>query len=472
MPRKRKTEVEDSEGKQKRGRKKGANGANGDHSAAAVPFEDNEDDEESEIVLEGSMVSGELLISGGTNWDLIGRNQVPKGVKNLGGRNLWSAHRVKQLCSVKVRTVVSGCTACHSIAITNEGKVYSWGRNTCAQLGHGDTIRKDVPTLIESLSSFNIVDAACGKNHTLCLTDKGHVYAFGDNKMAQLGLGHQSPFIPSPTRIQYRGPPIRRLACGAEFGMIVDVRGNLYSFGCPENGQLGHNTDGKYFVSSSKMTFSCEMKPRKVQVFIEKTHEGHILPVTDVEVVDVACGTNHSVICDRKKRVFTWGFGGYGRLGHSEPRDEWVPRMLKYFEGPNRGVKMITAGASFSMAVNELGVLYLWGQNKPTGEAAMYPKPVQDLSGWQVRSIGCCNRSIVVAADESMVSWGPSPTYGELGYGDNKPKSSTVPQEVKPLSEIYIHRVACGYGHALMIARVDTDEERERVERLPSYGGP
>ena len=43
------------------------------------------------------------------------------------------------------------------------------------------------------------------------------------------------------------------------------------------------------------MTFSCEMKPRKVQVFIEKTHEGHILPVTDVEVVDVACGTNHSV---------------------------------------------------------------------------------------------------------------------------------------------------------------------------------
>jgi len=27
------------------------------------------------------MVSGELLISGGTNWDLIGRNQVPKGGK-------------------------------------------------------------------------------------------------------------------------------------------------------------------------------------------------------------------------------------------------------------------------------------------------------------------------------------------------------------------------------------------------------
>ena len=57
MPRKRKTEVEDGEVKQKRGRKKGANGANGDHSAAAVPFEDNEDDEESEIVSVGYFYS-------------------------------------------------------------------------------------------------------------------------------------------------------------------------------------------------------------------------------------------------------------------------------------------------------------------------------------------------------------------------------------------------------------------------------
>ena len=73
------------------------------------------------------------------------------------------------------------------------------------------------------------------------------------------------------------------------------------------------------------------------------------------------------VVCDRKKRVFTWGFGGYGRLGHSEPRDEWVPRMIKYFEGPNRGVKMVAAGASFSMAVNELGqcgALWVYGMKQ------------------------------------------------------------------------------------------------------------
>lgn len=50
-----------------------------------------------------------------------------------------------------------------------------------------------------------------------------------------------------------------------------------------------------------------------------------------------------------------------------------------------------------------------------TGEATMYPKPVQDLAGWNIRSIGCANKSIVLAADESTISYGPSPTFGELG---------------------------------------------------------
>ncbi len=37
----------------------------------------------------------------------------------------------------------------------------------------------------------------------------------------------------------HKGPPIRRVACGADFSMMVDVSGNLFSFGSPEYGQLG-----------------------------------------------------------------------------------------------------------------------------------------------------------------------------------------------------------------------------------------
>lgn len=62
------------------------------------------------------------------------------------------------------------------------------------------------------------------------------------------------------------------------------------------------------------------------------------------------------LIIDSKKRIFSWGFGGYGRLGHAEPKDELVPRMLKFFDGPNRGATQIQCGSSFSMAVGEHGM--------------------------------------------------------------------------------------------------------------------
>ena len=35
------------------------------------------------------------------------------------------------------------------------------------------------------------------------------------------------------------------------------------------------------------------------------------------------------------------------------------------------------------------GAMYFWGQNKNTGDPSMYPKPIHDLSGWNIRSIGC-----------------------------------------------------------------------------------
>ncbi|XP_019637829.1 PREDICTED: protein RCC2 homolog [Branchiostoma belcheri] len=424
------------------------------------------------LKLEGSKVSGELLICGGTNWDLIGRNQLPKNATGSAnrGQNLWGPHRYGSMSGVRVRSVFSGPTAVHSVLITEDGKAMSWGRNDKGQLGHGDMKRVDVPTVIESLAGFNIVEAACGRNHTLCLTDDGKVFAFGENKMGQLGLGNENPAVPSPTQIVYTGPPVVKVACGAEFSMVVDCRGALYSFGCPEYGQLGNNTDGQYFVTSNKMAYDCELVPRRISVFIEKTKDGFINPITNVQLVDIKCGTNHTVAMDKQKRVYTWGFGGYGRLGHSEQKDEHVPRLVKMFDYPGRGARTIYAGAFYSMAIlDNGGQLYLWGQTKTTGEANMYPKPIQDLSGWDVRSVGCSNRSIVVAADDSTISWGPSPTYGELGYGENKAKSSTIPKEVKTLDGVYIHRVSCGYGHTIFIARNDSEEDKAKIKALPEY---
>ena len=37
-----------------------------------------------------------------------------------------------------------------------------------------------------------------------------------------------------------------------------------------------------------------------------------------VTAMEIACGNNHTVVLDDKGCVYTWGFGGYGRLGHAD----------------------------------------------------------------------------------------------------------------------------------------------------------
>jgi len=175
-------------------------------------------------------------------------------------------------------------------------KALSFGSNKFGQLGQPELKTYEKPTLIPDLEHVNIIQAACGRNHSLFLTDEGVVYACGDNKSGQCGIGNNSTqVVQKPTRINYRGPPIVKVGCGAEFSAILDINGDLYTFGLPEYGQLGHNTDGKYSIESNKMSFHFETSPKRIETYI-KSKDGHVTPINGVEIFDFACGNNHMVI--------------------------------------------------------------------------------------------------------------------------------------------------------------------------------
>lgn len=97
------------------------------------------------------------------------------------------------------------------------------------------------------------------------------------------------------------------------------------------------------------MSFHFELSPKRVPLYIEKAKDGHVTPVDDVQIVDFACGNNHTAAIDSKKRAYSWGFGGVGRLGHAEQKDEMVPRLIKFFDSSNRGVRRIFCGSSFTL---------------------------------------------------------------------------------------------------------------------------
>lgn len=60
--------------------------------------------------------------------------------------------------------------------ISEDGKILTWGRNDNGQLGLGDTIRRDEPTEVTSLSGHKIVGGAVGRSHTLFLTSKVSIF--------------------------------------------------------------------------------------------------------------------------------------------------------------------------------------------------------------------------------------------------------------------------------------------------------
>lgn len=112
------------------------------------------------------------------------------------------------VCPFQVRLAVSGCVAAHSVIVNEEGRAMTFGRNQYGQLGQDNTTTKDVPTPVPGLEGMNVIGAATGRHHTLFLTDTGTVYACGDNRSGQCGVGNLQPQIVTPTRINYRGPPI------------------------------------------------------------------------------------------------------------------------------------------------------------------------------------------------------------------------------------------------------------------------
>merc|ERR1711871_531421 len=126
---------------------------------------------------------------------------------------------------------------------------------------------------------------------------------------------------------------------------------------------------------------------------------------------------------DNNGYLWTWGFGGYGRCGHKDSKDVLRPRSVELFETaptpyqemcgvkPNRAEDVV-CGAACTYVVSNVRALYFFGITKRSGEATMYPKLVDDVSGWAVRSVSSGFSSTLVAAETSLISFGPSPTWG------------------------------------------------------------
>lgn len=133
------------------------------------------------------------------------------------------------------------CGSYHSLAITVDGELYSWGSNNCGQLGNGPNNQPTPRRITGHLVSANkkVVSMSCGQSFSIALTEDGELYSWGYNGNGQLGLGSSSN-QQSPQRVNgLQGKFIKKIACGMAHVLALTDTGTLYSWGANSYGQLG-----------------------------------------------------------------------------------------------------------------------------------------------------------------------------------------------------------------------------------------
>ncbi|CAN1788715.1 Ultraviolet-B receptor UVR8 [Linum perenne] len=280
---------------------------------------------------------------------------------------------VKALEPYRVRSVVAGSR--NSLAICDDGKLFTWGWNQRGTLGRQpETKIENVPSQVKALADVNIVQAALGGWHCLAVDDQGRAYAWGGNEYGQCGeepehkddtgrllrrdivipqrcapklavqqvaaggthsvvLTHEGhvwtwgqPWPPGdikqisvPVRVQGLDK-VRLIAVGAFHNLALKEDGTLWAWGNNEYGQLGTG----------------DTQPRSQPILVKGLSGLNLVDIaaggwhstTLTQDGEVSCGGTHSVALTRDGRIFSFGRGDHGRLGNGRKATTGQPMKV------------------------------------------------------------------------------------------------------------------------------------------------
>ena len=249
---------------------------------------------------------------------------------------------------------IGGDGACHIVALTNNGKVFTWGYNASYQLGTGDATGRTSP-FNTGLTGITKVWAAgdCSQANSFALKSTGVLYGWGDNRYGALGLGHASQVaVPTVGSMAAAGLTVTDLyvsrcyyiATGAKYSdgsLRVAGYNGYYQLGTGDAtqrntayyGGIDHFTkmcwmpgssQGNQMVLRDGILYTCGHSPQG-QTGTGLT--GNIATLTPVigfepyQIVDVsAFGTaavTYMMVLDSDGNAYTCGDNGLGQLGHS-----------------------------------------------------------------------------------------------------------------------------------------------------------
>ncbi|XP_015587442.1 RCC1-like G exchanging factor-like protein [Cephus cinctus] len=268
----------------------------------------------------------------------------------------------------------------HLLILTDEG-VFTLGNNGYGQCGrpiinNENYTKSKVVHHIPNIKGDRITAVSAGQDHSILLTEKGEVYAFGWGADGQTGLAHyRNEFKPSLVKGDLAGQNIIKVACVADCVLALSDKGKVFGWGNSEYGQLPVQGD-THQINIATEIHECQ-------------DLGHI--------VDIATGGSFCMILNNTGNVYVWGYGilGLGPQVQRVLKPTLIPSTLFGLNAyeTNSQVSKIYCGISHLSAVTRTGDLYTWGNNKfgclGLGHENNQFFPLKVAVGAQVQKVGC-----------------------------------------------------------------------------------
>ncbi|XP_076669800.1 RCC1 and BTB domain-containing protein 1 isoform X2 [Andrena cerasifolii] len=136
------------------------------------------------------------------------KHGTPEYPNNIYMTNIPTPRKVESDLMGGKKIACISCGDSFSMAVTVDGQVYGWGDNSLGQLGIGNYDYQGKPCKIIELPGIAIKKVVCGYMHTLALSKQGILYTWGVNTYGQLGHSEDTT-VCSP--VQLNIPSIRRV---------------------------------------------------------------------------------------------------------------------------------------------------------------------------------------------------------------------------------------------------------------------
>ncbi|KAM7270496.1 hypothetical protein ACFE04_029710 [Oxalis oulophora] len=362
----------------------------------------------------------------------------------------------------------------HSLAVTSNGDLYTWGRNSESQLGRGPHAPRDrwnEPKKVEGLEGVGVRAAFGSGVISAAIGDDGSLWVWGKSKRGQLGLGKGIVEALVPTKVEsLSDKKIAKAAFGWGHALALSEDGKLFGWGYSADGRLG-KIGGAFEMSpldliaskSKSIGSTLEVAEQAVLEGIQKENDmpivwepSYVEELDGVEVADIACGLDHSLILCRNGTLLSCGSNVYGQLGRAKQDMGMFPvdissHPTSIASGLGHCLAICQDNSSDTESGDTSIVSWGWNQCSQLGRPgpANVPSVIEGLEDENPISVsGGRVHSLALTSNGEVWVWGCGKN-GRLGLGSSS--DETEPFWLDQLEGRNVLQAVSGFDHNLLL---------------------